>query len=224
MNGAIVAILVLTSVSQSLPASTRNPAGIAHEAVQPKPGRQGVVEKFRATETWKPVEDLIWALASQEKLSFPSTLVWASMIWNESRGQAGVIGDHGCAYGLGQLHLGGRSTKGKKCGNIRAMLPEELRHLPSSEFLKPEVNLAASLRVFIVRSGKSRPLDAAANYAGFASSKSEPAQDFLGKLRWWMDTGLTTRLQERGRTVAVEIKHAETQEDQADPMSSLRVH
>jgi hypothetical protein len=126
------------------------------------------------------------------------------MIWNESRGKAEVMGDNNCATGLVQLHVGGvDSTTGKKCGtDNRVMLPEALRHLPSEAFKDPVVNLTASLHLFHVMSGKSRPLDAASNYAGFSSSKIAGAQSFLGQLRHWMDTGLDKRLATREMQLA----------------------
>lgn len=123
------------------------------------------------------------------------------MIWNESRGKALVHGDNGCATGLGQLHVGGTDTFGKKCrADNRVLLPEDLRYLPTSAFWDPEINLRASVHIFRTRGGDSRPLDAASNYAGFLSSKSSKARRFLGKLRHWLDTGLEKRLLERERT------------------------
>jgi len=75
-----------------------------------------------------------------------------------------------------------------------------LKELPTAAFFDPETNLKASVHLFILRGGATRPLDAASNYAGYPSSKVPAAQVFLGKLKHWLNTGLEERLLEREST------------------------
>ena len=63
-------------------------------------------ERFYPGKRWADNGQAVFDIATREGLSGWGRRVWMMIVYNESRLNPGVRGDQGCAYGLGQVHVG----------------------------------------------------------------------------------------------------------------------
>ena len=148
-------------------------------------------ERFRATPTWLATERVVWDEAATSGATKEERRLLLSIAWNESRGRHAAIGDHGCAWGVFQIQLGGVGMRGRCAADSYKVLGPEFQ-VQRGAFLEPRLSTRAALALLRRLGSQRYPDIALVQYAG-CNPGGKCAEKLLGRHRWWKETGLETR-------------------------------